>query len=277
MMAMNHRKINKTYTTSRDPSHLDNPMKELDIKDIINNLKQYRQGPKKNIKRPIDQRNNRSISIPKCNPNAKKLYSPNRSFVDSTKGKRNLNPVEVKLSKANQNPSSGVLCAPISKDTSGRTSSNPRRINKDCIGNKKYGFITQSFGFGGIRVNESINCNKGKKYKEESSAGKDYKGNMMTYSLHDYIQTKDITKSSDNSIGTHAKVKSEFSSVQGYSTNFTLPVLAQIDKLLENHDGLSVEDMHFCFVSFYQRKKELLKEIEKVPEDTEIIVDFSNS
>ena len=82
-------------------------------------------------------------------------------------------------------------------------------------------------------------------------------GNKVPYNeetLNGYVQAKDTTKSSNISIG-HNKVKSE------YNTR-TIPVIAQINSLLEMQEDLSVEDMHFCFVSFYQKKNHILKNIE---------------
>lgn len=257
---LNQRKVPKSYNNSREKTskmrHVTKSDRLSGIDDIVNSLKRYRKAPQKEsflIERH-DKKNNRSVSMPRTNGKNCRAYP----FIDSTQMARpncSFNPKDVaeyERSKAHIRDTSTDAFEPLLPQT------------------EPYGH--------NVAMGEYLNPSKTKTYYSCSHAGgvrgkDEAKCSKDVNSLHEYVQARDTTKSSDKSIAAHAKGKSELSSFQCYPNVHTIPVVSKINLLLENQESLSVEDMHFCFVSFYQKKSRMLREVEKVRDSNIVTVE----
>ena len=268
-MTNNHKEACKIYNTRERNNRVYNKRSSEGgmCNDIIGSLKRYRQeiASRFNIKtrgESVSKRGNCSYSITKHQQDASNLYASNYSFINSktpTRGrtasnKRNTSPFSEETDTTSVK-NKGIKEKHYKQIQDFRNSkiANGSIIKKGRIKNRYYEATNGS-------------SSKEKKYNGKQVYNKDLNGKIKTMnvvvSINDPGQAKDSTENSNKSISAHLKAKSVFTGVQCYSKSHTIPVLAQIDTLLNNHGELSVEDIHFCFVTFYQRKNQLLKNIE---------------
>eukprot|EP00826_Nyctotherus_ovalis_P040731 TRINITY_DN4038_c0_g2_i1.p1 TRINITY_DN4038_c0_g2~~TRINITY_DN4038_c0_g2_i1.p1 ORF type:complete len:281 (+),score=53.83 TRINITY_DN4038_c0_g2_i1:140-982(+) len=257
---LDHKKVPKAYTNSREKTskmrHVTKSDRQSGIDNIVNSLKRYRKAPQKEsflIERH-DKKNNRSVSMPRANGNNCRAYP----CIDSTQ-----------IARPN--------CSFNRKDVAEYERSNIHIREVSSYAFEPLLPQTESYDHN-TAANEYLNPSKAKTHYSSNYArgvrGKDEaKCSKDASSLHEYAQARDTTKSSDKSIATHAKGKSELSSFQYYSNAHTIPVVSKINLLLENQESLSVEDMHFCFVSFYQKKSRMLREVEKMRDSNIVTVE----
>ena len=228
-----------------------------DIKDIISNLKKYRRAPSiypQQNKKGYCRKNSRPLSVPKSNLNQSRSR-PKYPFADRT----------------TQNKLKITSYAPIGKQIKNNNSSSfDYSINKEVsryIGTHSKRNLNDSkitLGLYKMKYPNSVNEQHSPQYDNKRIKTKiefkaiESESNIGEHQV-DYIHARDTTKSSENSITT--KVVNDFSSLPGASV---ASFISQVDKLLKNQEGLSVEDIHSCFVEFYQKEKTMLNQIEKI-------------
>jgi len=241
----------------------------LDVSDIINELKKYRKTTQQQDffnkkKNNGSKTNNRASSIPKGYPPVSKVYSTNRSFIipnqiipkkpnplagNSIEGMLGKNPV--------RKTCSDPFAYSVYKGAPRYTSTHPRKAINE--------FAPQLIQPSKVYKTKVVNNLYLTPSNERSYYSSTLARKMKVNSAFVFREGEqaEVNEEMSQNVGVHPKVKSDFISLQGDSSILSMPILAQITTLLDNQEKLTIEDIHFCFVTFHQRKKTMLKEIEE--------------
>ena len=287
-MAIVHKKTGKLQNeeNKRDPREVHEDDK-YEVNDIIKNIKRYRNNIKQYDPKNVYHKNYENFNITKKTPiraaSNSKSHSKNCSFVEKNKAvsngiKQNYTKKRYQSSIRGQEysgenlintnyPSYGSqIYLGDSNSISDKLSlCNQKLPNEFELNTSQYpetynskNYLLNSFG------------SKQNGYPNDRSSN----GNKQALIIGEYCQEKETTKSSDKTI-TKGSLKVNKSKPHGWVIN-NIPSLAQIDNVLDKAENQSVEDMHYYFVAFQQKCKNLLKnnegkKVNKKGVNTEII------